>query len=504
MKRDRIIPDFKKFYEKKLEIRDLEKGDRMDIFVRNLLNGRLVLNDDNDTAVDINQVKINGIWSPIADLNFDTLKNFIRQLNGSGRFFKEGTRLYKTIFRNDNNEYKLTDFKKTRDYGQRGPGVDVSIKEEILAVYFDMYQIFGYTDITQVSFDRYTALNRINNNIHINNQITWDKINKFIHLGWGDSFLHLPEKFWEKFHLEKTNRTIYDIYHLNYKGDSVVKILKNKYYELLKDITGDRSVDFSKFCPADVYLVDREKTNVISAIIDESANLFQLSSNVQTLFNRKIFVPISLKRIQMKRNNNFIINNLDSKIMFNRIFFHIFENPTTGISSKITATSHWTNDIGYVEHRLLEMTLDSSNTSKTVNIDGEVKVSDAPSRTGKISLNNINDIILSKNIILNGVRPYGYYTNMDTTDLVRIANDHQQNLLRSCDIVRASLYNSRDITNEKNSLVSKIQSLEVLIALNTIKRSDIDIFNDIISQLFKHAMSIETIYFLSPKYYRQV
>jgi len=484
--------DFEKFLEKKLEIRDLKNDQRIESFVNRILRGSVVLN--NDTEVRIDEIKLNGNWISVQDVNAEELKNFIK--NDAPLFFKGGRRLYQAIFKNDNVFYKLTDFKKTKDLGQRGPGANTNEKEEITSLYIDMFQLIRTPDLSKVKFDEYMALNRIPDHLHIKNTITWEKINSYT--DWTISFINAPRGFWRKF---GESNIVYDIYHIGFdSNESPSKILKKKYYELLEN----RKIDFNKFCPADVYLVDNKYIKDILYAITSTKTIEDLVDLMNEMFDKKILIPISLKKSNIV-GDKFIINNFNGlpSMNFSRISFDVSTLATNGISSKIKTTSRWLNELDSYESRNIEMTIDSSNTSKNVDVDGEVKVISSSSRTGKISLNNINDILSTRDIIPEGIKNYKFYRNMSTEQLLDILNDNYNNLIGNCNIVNRVL-TGRDISNDKNSLISKIQSLEILTALNYIRRENMESFNVVIEQMFKHALSIQTIQYVSPKYYRLI
>jgi hypothetical protein len=167
---------------------------------------------------------------------------------------------------------------------------------------------------------------------------------------------------------------------------------------------------------------------------------------------------------------------------------------------------------------------DSSDTSKPVNIDGEVEGS--TSKHGKISLNYISRSIVSvvkdhkeKLGSLNKLRLKSYVQiiselgkrnpNQVLEDKISDLSDEIIKLSKSNPILDGllevvKLKRGTDTDGNLNAGISRYQSLQVIYLIMKIYSIDVNLGNLVITKIMRYALSIETEYFNTPMYLRVI
>jgi hypothetical protein len=312
------------------------------------------------------------------------------------------------------------------------------------------------------------------------------------------------------------------------------------------------SINFSKFCPADVYIIQTDFiTELNKAIedckisIDSLKPLENLINIMDDYFDRNILIPISLKKIKSgKETFQIIVNKERNKKLpdFDIKYFRITQDPTKGIGSKISTISKWseertTDGEENTIRKNRDITIDSSNTGNSVNVDGEVIGSS--SRHGKISFTAIKSILdiykddkrfnldeiekhseLKKrtlmdlrnsiSILYNELLSLREFAN--GVDIMEMPSTQQIPNIKKGEFTGTSWdkvikYTDLSKTEEedgniKNKLISKLQSLQILVSIATIYKVDPNLGNDIITKMMRHALSIQTYDFETPRYLR--
>lgn len=482
-------------------------------------------------------------------------------------YFKEKGR-YVPKFLTNNGEFSLNKFKKTIDFGGlKGAGVNTRLYESIQILYIayslrypNMFT--GASSITNNRIDTddllVSIIKFLQNFIVGNETEESKKMKKVLNLyiddmsdinrklledlsldpNWSKTFTQVPIALYNK-----TSRVLvesipparpsyinvnvispkkkYSLYHVMYKGNSPVVTLMNKYNEFLKSnkSTWGR-INFAKYCPGDLYIVETSQIEVIDREIDSSIDINDLTSKLNNFFDNSMFIPVSLKKVGGGKNDTFdvIINGEKGKKLpsFEITNFLISEFPKKGISSKIKTNAKWSSISTNIETSIDKVIgFDSSNTSRNINVDGEVEGDF--SRHGKISFIAIYDILKrivnTYNLDINNyvLNSFNELKDKEESELEEmIENLHRNlkdnNLTDRTDItVDPVLKWGNDIEGNKNKLISKLQSLQIIYILFNLEQRIPDgptIANDMMTKIMRYALSIATDSFETPRYLR--
>jgi hypothetical protein len=528
--------------ETKLVIKDLNKYQkRGDALIKRLWNKEeLVLNDGRKSVVidemwDIKASK----WSDVKDVIIQYLvfdrkieELVFKQYKGYNigddemEFYDEKkgeiyfkNRIYTPYFKDEHeNKYHLNDFFRTVDFGSSGSGRRTRLFETLQAVFLDIKQNSKEELTIDNCLDRYkkyiTDIERsrvyTNSNIHIDENL----INEFDE-SWLKTFCEISNELWNNKYFN--SNITYSVYHISYNKDdelSPFKEINKKYLKFSKD-NNYEGINFAKYCPADIYLISEKDKNDIIKIISGASSIESLTSIINGYFDEKLLIPISLK----KSNSYFkvIINNEEGLEMptFSLNSVKLSETHFKGIGSSFVAKSIWKtkDDIN------ISMRFDSSDTSKEQDIDGEVEGISA--RQGKINLKAIRRIIklnfekLGEKNIGDCVKSYvevwsdisknqddsKEYVKGKINEIYQYI-DGLPNPIKDITIVQKDSPKSTEIEDDLNKLMSKLQSLQIIKCILMIYEKDESLCNDIITDIFRYALSIKTDKFDTPRYLR--
>lgn len=556
---------FDKFFERGLTLTDLASpsadGKRGDTLVKKLKNGEKI-RLTNGQEVDIEKMKdpdIDGEWQDV-DIasdnmlddngNYDIVKA-TDYLKNTKKSKAARANSYVKVFKDDDtgNEYTLSDFEKDRSFGSSGAGVRIREHESIqmlfLAKRIQMGKDFegpimtivkrkDYKTKQYVDFKKYeypdikTILKSFENQVvtKIGNtdlkvapgfKLTESMYNHYCDdQSWLSTFCNVPNLICN--YKDKNNNTLlspnikYTIFHISYKGtDSTANIIYNQYRLLTKG----QNVEFSKYCPADIYVVDTNSINTLNAGIKSCKDIFELNTYLGDSFMKKQIIPISLKRVgPSPRSGRLIINAVDDMDLptFKVSSFRVSKDMKKGIGSKIMTNSRWI-DNGKVIDRQRNLTMDSPNTNKNSNIDGEID--GVWARHGKVSLLWIRKFIENSDL---------YHKSneigriMEWQELSKLNINELNELLEEIELDIADLKSEINIKieydlagreikgNVEKKLISKIQSLQIIRALAVIDKYDESgkEVDSIVSNILLYALSIQNPGFSSPKYLRVI
>jgi hypothetical protein len=485
--------------------------------------------------------------------------------NKADKYFKYKNK-YRPVFKDkDDFEFKLDQIFKSKDFGSRGPGGDTINFESIQAIFIGIkvdnpLVVLRPSDGNKI-YDPSDFLKKSDGNIKQsykkfiddggledvklspNIQIDYSTLEKYLSdKHWVSTFCEIPNKLWIKGDGVKKyiNPDIkYITYHTGYKGaDSPYVNLLKKYKELSKSGNGGENpgvfsnIDYSKWCPADIYLVDKKllippaKDGDININIEisKAPSMYKLVDIVDKFFKSEQFIPISLKKVKQGADFKIITN---GEVGANLPNFYInkfrINADSMGIGSKIYTRAEWKYMDEIVDKRDRVINFDSSDTSKSVNIDGEVEGSS--SKHGKISLNYISRSIVSayenKNVSMVGlgIKTYAEIEsdlskerdpNQKLQDEIRKISDDIINLSNSNSTLKGLLSivkvakNGTDTNGNINAGISRYQSLQVIYLIMKAYSIDINFGDLIITKIMRYALSIETEYFNTPMYLRVI
>ena len=257
-----------------------------------------------------------------------------------------------------------------------------------------------------------------------------------------------------------------------------------------------------------ISIIDKDK---IITDINSTETINELNAVLNKYFDTKMLVPISLKKI----SGNFkIITNseLDKELPDFFIKSFMVGSDMRGISSKISTTSIWKhrNDKD-VDIKDRNINFDSSDTSKGQNIDGEVEGSS--SRHGKVSFKAIKRILDSK------IEAGAKIQKLQTYQELSLLNiDQLKSLVRSListintlrkqtegDLIKVQpITRGSDISSNEKKLISRIQSLQVVLAIIQLHEISHKDSHDAVTKILRYALSIQTDKFDTPRYLRVV
>jgi len=517
--------------ESNLNIAELSKkygGEkRGDILLKNILDGE-DLELVNDKKVKVSKMlSSDGQWlDPSEVVPSIQDPNFKYSPDKADNYFKKRNKYIDVFEYEDNHKetgFRLTDIKKTKKYGARGSGLNFSKKESMqivfLAIQYKMIKD-GIPNNTinennyQTFFDHY--IDDALMDCKIPNQIDSSSIDEFENdKDWIFTFTRIPNAIYAK---KDVNGELIIDTEKNYlffsfgcdDGNNIIRILRNKYKEFSKKFKSG-PINIFKWCPADVYLVDRDNMEDISKDIEQSKSIEELNSCLNYYFDKKQFIPISLKKIKKDSEKITIITNseIDRDLPIFDISKIIIGSDHRGIMSEILTKSEWkyksTDKKDQLETKIF---ISSSDTSTLQNVGGEVL--GGSSKHGRVSLNFIRKVLENDQKItkvrIQDCKEISKMGDMEYLEdlFYKLLYDLKYKAKKDDPriIIEREYQRGSDCLENENRLISRIQSLQVVDAFYDIYKKDEDVANELITKIMRYSLSIETPDFLSPRYLR--
>ena len=525
-------------FESKLDLQQLRKPSR-------LQPGKLRGDDLVDKIETDSEFKVNGkdvhisqmklkpsdSWEEPVDAVDDIMDtNQDYDPDKAAQYFKRGNRYDKVFKDDDNNEWTLNQLDKTKEFGSSGPGARTRHFETIQTVFLSIQKDFPEKKLTPQNavhvFKQYvnSPQKKWQTKIFSDTPVTADMIDEFSHdKDWLYSFAEIPS------HIMHYINPIYKykFYHISYKGGgSPYTLIRQKLREF------GSKFDFAKFCPADVYLVPEAgqirikgrfqsvNRDYIFQKVNNTTTVQELIEAMNFLFDNKLLVLLSMKKIKYGSKFDVIINNeleeddevVDVQFNFRRVY--ITQDPMRGISSQIEAMSMYKG-----KRKLRVMNFDSSNTNGRMNIDGEVM--GTTSRHGKIVLSQILYIISKYDLKLKSkVIDYTELFERTTRELEKevqqvhaqvesLQNDISVSYIGYRTTANGGYLTGSQLAGHKGKLISKLQSLQLIRLLLEIRVGfGQRMFTKILTDIYKHALSIQVHSegepLLTPRYFRVI
>ena len=542
------IMHWKKYFENNLKVDDLQSKNRGDVLVAKLRAGdEIELNSGR--KVDIEKMKdpdVDGEWkdvdNAVGNITDDSGKFDVEKATDYLRRNTRATKVFKDD--EDGSIYKLTDFKKTVDFGSSGSGRRIREHESIQALFLakriadtvdipDDSEVIrgilkGFADalantkkfvVDNVEYCEVMVASSFNLDEEIIDYYMSDP-------SWISTFSKVPNQL-SRFTVRQKGEVTplipsdraYRIYHISYKGeDSVPARMIAKYNALNRE--AGFSVEISKYNPADVYMVDLEKLDGVLESIDSCTDILELNTALNSMFDERTLIPISLKRSGPAEDDTLIVVNAEEDMElpeFEVRSFRVSNELGKGIGTKIITMSSWMHS-GQTIETPRNLSIDSPNTGQNVNVDGEIDGKWA--RQGKISLMWMRRFI-EESPLYSKVRDYvedepintfSELDNLDEEDLEELlatlnADVKSMENDMAIDVVPDTRGRSTEGHGRKKKLISKVQSMQVIRALAVIDSHDSDkgsAVNDIVSNMLLYALSIKNPNFTSPRYVRVV
>jgi len=428
-------------------------------------------------------------------------------------------------------EFTLNNIEKTTDFGSSGPGRNIDKCEVIQAIFIHLNRVnpqiaLSVKNAVQIFQQFVLDTPNLTDFIKTNMEITPDMIND-LDSDWLYTFSEIPGEI--EHLLRDHKKSQYVIIHNKYNRPSPYRSIKNKVKQFLP------GTEISKFYPGDLIVVSDHRL-VIDVVngnrnggfgylmgkIEATQNINELISLLNNLFNEKVMCSLSLKKLKagldysvIINNDSIIGNNIPDPVNFEFNGFEISRVPERGRSSKVSTISRYR---GVPRYRIMIFRGDKGG-----DLNGEVEGS--TSRHGKISLQIINKIIrrhfqdfglqtqdfefVRRRVVLNDLNNNQLLNQINSLigDVAELVN-HGFNIDRN-------LSGRDDISNNRDGLISKLQSLEMIKLLADISMENNECFDLIINDIFKYAMSIQVWHdqntppnrqgnLLTPKYFRTV
>lgn len=513
------VLNYKLFLEAELNLGELSKEKdgqkRGDVLVNKLKSGsEITLNNNRGVVVD--KMKDDEGWnepSEVVDNEITTDGSYDE--DKAKKYFTQGTR-YKNVFKEkDGSEFKLNQFKKTTDFGSSGPGMKTNLVEALQCLFIGIKQIVPDEPMslasTRILFRKY--LDAAKSKVYIKNPDIFDEylFDEFADSkNWLASFYRVPNRLFSSQYNHVDRTKTYKIYHTSYTGqDSPCVKIKAKYKQI-SILNKFSEIDFHKFCPADAYLISQQHQPQILRTVETITTIDELTKYLDSQFDEKTLIPISLKMIGYQKPFKIITNKeIDKKLPDFFVKYFTIAEDMRGIGSKISTRSFWKHlknkDVDVKDRNI---SIDSSDTSKKVNIDAEIE--GTHSRHGKISFNSLKRMI-SQYPGLSELQSYDKLQQFDLDELrQKVKNlkyEIEQQALASINqniLVVVPFKRGKDISDSKNKLISRIQSMQVVLALIQIHTIDPNECDRLVTKIMRFALSIETDKFSTPRYLRVI
>jgi hypothetical protein len=555
----RVLKYLKFFEEVELNLGELEKNrggeKRGNALIKKLQEPEVKLTIKGEGERTIDHIKVDG-----EDVVPSIAANAIKKANTNTYDDSKGAKLfgkprYKDVFVSGEEVFKLNQVKKTKEFGAVGPGV-LTREYEAIQCLFIAYKLkyprksILLQDVLEF-WENYCnkdaeALKRIN--IYLDNKVViteniLDSLSS--NRDWLNTFIKVPEVLF-RFKGMFSPRLSYSVFHESNTDEiSPAQNLLKKFNSLKKIKNVDSKVNFSKFCPADVYIVVTRYITVLNEAISACETMESLVEVIDDYFDENILIPVSLKKVKNGDETfQIIVNKEQNKKLpdFDIKYFRITQDPSKGIGSKISTVSKWSkertpNGEEVTVRKDRDITIDSSNTGNSVNVDGEVAGSS--SRHGKISFTGIKSIldIHKDEFNLDEIEKHSELKTRTLTDLRNSITSLYDELIslrefsNGVDIMempstikvpkvkkgvltgtswdKVIKYTDLSKTEEedgniKNKLISKLQSLQILVSIAKIYKANPILGNDVMTKIMRHALSIQTSDFDTPRYLRVI
>ena len=208
------------------------------------LKGGEPLTTNNNKSIEIDKMKDDGNWvEPEDAIDNLTDQDDLYDVDKAKNYFLKNRR-YQNVFKDaGGDEFKLTDFKKTKEFGSSGAGRLTRQFESVQCIFIAIKQAFPTSDLNSNnllnSFRKYKDILDSSNSTSLcflPEKITLDEnlINDFLQdKDWVATFCRIPNKLWSRTGRYVDRNQLYSIYHVGYnKSDSPFVVLYNKYKEL--------------------------------------------------------------------------------------------------------------------------------------------------------------------------------------------------------------------------------------------------------------------------------
>ena len=348
----------KLFEEVELTIGELEKErggeERGNILVKKLKERPVKLSIKGSGEKNITKVEVDGKEvTPAVAAKEITTNNKYDKAKAREVFIKNNR--YDDVLISGKKHFRLNQVTKTSEFGAVGPGVLTRQYEAIqcLFIAFKLRYPGELVDKDRVIdfWEKYVSkddevFKRIGIYLDPKFTLTREIIDSLsTNKDWLNTFIRVPELLMNfKGIFPRVNNARKYLVFLESNKDAispVVNIVK-KYNELKK--LAKSNVNFSKFCPADVYIVIERSLTKINQEIGEQTSIEGLVKLLDRYFDSNELIPVSLKKLN--EGDRVIVNKEKTKKLpdFTIDKFVITDDPLKGIASKLKVKSVWMSE----------------------------------------------------------------------------------------------------------------------------------------------------------------
>jgi len=555
----KIVLNYKKFLEANLDLGELSKDrngePRGNVLVRAIKNGDPVKVGQKKVVID--KMAKSGKWVEPNDA-IDQITNPQGGYDSDKglKYFKDGGKYgeFTDVFLDEEgDDFGLDDIVKTEEFGSKGAG-RTTLKFESLQCIFLGIKIYNYntelsSDNIEACFRRYLReaedfpVVRISEKVIVDFELLGEYLKDE---DWVETFCQIPNKLWhgnpvkdssvdpnpspDKKELRQRyvdESKPYIVFHTGYKGtESPYVILKQRFKELAK-LGKFTDIDFNKWCPADTYIINEDILKDFKSIITGPTTMYEFIKKCDELFDKQDMIPISLKKVKVGSDYKIITNGeLGADLPEFKITNFRVGSSLKGIGSKIDTKSQWKYRDEVVDTKDRTINFDSSDTGKKTDVDGEVQGSSTRGH-GKINFTAIKRIINSKiggakKMEMNNLPPLLTYDEISKIvesrqkkskltkseelenwckDLIEQSREIQKQLGETFKIEEIR---GRKIEGNVNKLISRIQSLQIVMLIGSVMMMNRNLANRIITSIMRYALSIQTDKFDTPRYLRVI
>ena len=551
-----IFKFFKLNEQRKISFGELLKPDSSN---QSLLRGHLLLNKlENGSNFETagGKVIITSMLN-LADkkyysINDPIIKPISQLTDDDGNFDPVKAKIYlnrNKVFQSSNgNTYKLTDLYKTKEFGSKGAGRNTNENEIIqmmlLSKRLDLGKDFIISDLNTILDSFIGDKPSFPNNCHIPDGFRIKDIDDYTtDRNWMGTFLNCINNIAKAESNDKNlflNNKNYQFYQNSLKDiNSIHKVILkkfkeclvgNKYDEILQKFGEFNQMDFSKYCPADVWIISGDKNEEIKTNVKNCQSIEELNSVLNRYFDTRDLIPVSLKKVGTAIDSGIIITNneRDSDLpIFDVTNFHLEKDIENGIGVKIDTKSKWTPRGKTKEiERERNIKIDTSDSSKFQNVDGEVDGKYA--RHGKASFLVMKKFIERSPYFKNVKELVDENPLQTVLELKSKTVDELKEIIKKIDDDIKSISSKTlgvnilyDLKGKKNNslekkLISKIQSMQIIRALVIIDSIDEsprwikgvanpnNEVDKIMTKILLYALSINNGGFSTPRYARVI
>lgn len=446
-------------------------------------------------------------------INMDSAKNFLKPSNK-----------YAPVFVTNKGRYKLNEFRKTKEFGG-GTGASLGtvyarIYETIQAMFFSLRQHLErevdmndlhilYETVVglrgdDMSYFSSKSFSAIIDYYRSNKEIKEEDLHYFEERGWIYTFIKIANEFYRELAQDKKY-----IFYQAYYDKGLAKTIHEAYKRCIKNVNekNNMHINVSRWNPSDIWAVRKDMEETVKNELDSVGSITELNVIMDSLFDKKMLVGISLKKILFGHDIQLIIN---KTLQTN--FVYDYSATSIGPFDKLTVRVHsrsysW---LGKKRHEMLDARIYTGKEQSNMFLE----IRGSSSKYGKASLTYVNSVLQSL-----GIRAIPRHSEIEMSNSKlrsEIIKLHQgiQGLRKT-----GTLDGRFNIIDTRSKLISKYQALLFVEILERYKKKPLkngilsrmlflfskknSITNHIVREIFYYAYSMgDESLFDNAKYFR--